>query len=373
MEFNFSDAIDAAGGPDELVRLANEARPPASYLLNQILPEENRNTYHVSSRNMTVRATMAGLVGMDSPYPPSGAVSVSSFLENTAKLGNHVKLSEEAIRLLQDTMVRLRGFGEGDRAVEAMADEALNFYETVVIQPQLDASEWLRGQALCFGVLDWQYNKKGWTIDYDVPAANILATRTGTNHYGGTTSKFWDDVFTIRTNLRRFGTRVILAHPDTVDLARRNTANAMVATAESDSQITFRRIIPGTREFTPDSGDQVTIVLVPGDGEVLNANDPESTVIVPFFERGKLVGIGNAGRPGYRPGQGSQENAAPDGLRLGYTHIGPTVEGRGRPGRWGRLLVPEGEPWSLHGQSASNQVVCIEDPDRLVIATSDMS
>lgn len=372
MNFNFAAAL-ATLGADAAFRIANAARPAAEYLLNDILPEENRFTYHIDAGSMTVHATMAGLVSMDSPYPPTGRIEVSTFLENTAKIANHTVLPEAALRSLQQMVATLQNAGGNLPATDTVVNEALNFLQLVVMQPQLDVSEYLRGQALAFGALNWQFNKKGLVVDYGIPAGNKLTNRSGANHYGGATSQFWADIGSLRRLLRSTGVRAILAHPDTIDLARYNTANNMVVTADNGGQVTFRKIIPATGQFTADAGDTVTLVGYGLEGEIINPAAPDSTLVIPFFPRGKLVAIGNNGRRGYRPGMGSQDVQASIPTRLGYTHMAPTVEAGGRPGRWADLFTPQHEPWSLHGRAASNQLPVIEAPELIAIASTDMA
>jgi hypothetical protein len=375
MNLNFAAALLTLGA-EAAFRIANGSRPPASYLLNDILPERNVNSYHVESGGMTVRATMAGLVAMDSDYPPTGHISVDTFLETTAKIANHTKLPEATLRTLQQAMATLTANGQGVDTTATVVQEALNFFNLVIMQPQLDVSEWLRGQLLSFGALNWQFNKKGLVVDYGVPSANIFPLRTlaGNTAYSGSGSLFWTDVRNIRRALKRTGTRIILAHPDTVEDAQYNTVNSMVVTAETDATITFRKLVsPSSAEFTADANDTVTIVKYGAEGEILNPADPTTTIVVPFIEPGKLIGIGNAGQRGYRPGMGSQDNPADLPNTLGYTHIGPTVEGGGRAGRWGDMFTPQYEPWSLHGRAASNQLPVLESPDMLAIATTELA
>lgn len=366
-----SDINDAA------FQLANQARPPSVYLWQTLLPEINMPTYTVSSSNMTVRPTMAGLVGMDSPYPPGGVVELSTFLENTAKIAIHNELNEQMLRQLQQMVMQL--MVNGLPTNEAAAQEALNFLQLMIIQPLMDTSEWLRSRVFQTGQIDWNFNKKSLVVDYGVPAENILPTRTvaaGT-YYGGATSSFWADIRLLRSAVGRL--RVIVAHPDTVEMARYNTANQMIAVSgsESDGTITFRRWarnsagedLPG--QFSQDTGETVTIVLYDREAEILDLANPGGTLVIPFISPGKLVAVGDVTNEGYRPGMGAQE-ANVDPRRLGYTHVAPTVEGGGRMGRWSRLYVPQTAPWSLAGEGAQNLLPVVEKPEAIAIATTEM-
>jgi hypothetical protein len=368
MFVNFQ-AVIAALGEGAAFRIANATRPPGDYLLNTILPERNMWTYNIDSGSMTVRPTMAGLVAMDSPYPPGSIIEISTFLEQSAKIANEVTLPEATLRQIQQMMQHLRMTDQPTN--EAVQNEVLNFLDKVVVQPHIDAMEWLRGQALCTGAINWTFNRKTLVVSYGVPAGNIFATRTGTAHYGGSASAFWTDIVNIRRALKG-RVRVILAHPDTVDLARYNAANSMAVVSEGDGSVTFRRLT-AEGQLTQDVGDTVTIVSYAGEGEIVDPANPSQSLIVPFFERGKLVGIGRpAGTRGFRVGEGATVDESSD-VEIGYTHIGPTVEGGGRPGRWSQLGTPQTRPWEIFGRGVTNGLPVIENPELIAIATSDMA
>lgn len=379
MEFSFEAAL-AEIGRVGMVDIANGARPPAEYFFAQFLPERLMPVYHVENAAMVVRATMAGIVGMDSPYAGGGAMEMSSFMEETAKLGNEVALSEKAIRTIQMLLYTLRGAGTSD--TNALVNEALNFYNLIIIQPHLDAMEYLRGQVLWRGRIDWVYNQKDLFVDYQIPASQFLPTRTvalGTAyHLPG--SVFWQDVRLLRRRLRN-NVRVIIAHSETVDAIRYNIANQMGVIAETPgSTITFRRYLRNSEnvslpgQFSPESSDVVTVVMYDREGEILNPVDPSTTIKIPFMPRGKLLAIGNNTATGYIPGQGSQETRPEDGNVLGYTHIAPCVENGGRPGRWGELYIPQHKPWALHGRAVTNglPVVNAGAEFKLAVATTEM-
>jgi hypothetical protein len=176
---------DPALGANAAFRIMNAARPAADYLLATFLPERNKPTYQAKSGTMTVRTTMAGLVGTDSPYPPSG--SSSRRLQRAGRedrqpcraLGNGAARAAGAPQALQ---------GNAEIAANTVRDTALNFLDKLVTQAHLDAMEYLRGMALSTGALDWTYNKITLQVDYGVPAGNIFPQRTGTAGYGGTAS-----------------------------------------------------------------------------------------------------------------------------------------------------------------------------------------
>lgn len=355
-------------------RIANEARPPGSYLFNTILPERNLPTYHVESGSLTIRSTMAGLVGMDSPYPPSGKVDASTFLENTAKIANEVGLTEATLRQLQQLLMTLTATGQA--TVEAVQNTILNFIDKVVVQPHLDRFEWMRGQALVNGEIDWTFALKNLAVNYGVPVGNFLTARAGTSGYGGSASKFWTDVQAIRRLLKN-NVRAIIAHGDTIDVITANPINGLVMTAETfDASrtirtVTLRRLNSTNGQFSADVGDTVTLIGYNGEGEVFDPADLSKTIVVPFMATGKLLGIGNNTGRGFRIGDGSTEDPNAD-TAIGYTHIGPTIEGGGRPGRWSNVFTPEHEPYTVRGRAVTNGLPVIEAPEKVVVATTEM-
>lgn len=376
MFLNFAAAL-ATLGEGAVFRVANQVRPAGDYLWATLLPERNRPTYYVESGNMTVRGTMAGLVGMDSPYPPGGMVEVSTFLERTAKLANEVALSEQALRHLQDLLMRMGG--QAAASPETLAREALNFLDKVIIQPHLDAMEWMRGQALQYGAINWTFNQKNLMVDYGVPAGNHLPARTiaggGAYHLPG--SVFWSDVQALRRILRG-NVRAIIAHPDTVDAVRFNPAHAAAVVAEGEGFITLQRFIRDdagsvlSGALSQDNSDRVTLVSYGREGEILNPADTSTTLVVPFVDRGKLVAVGNNQASGYVVGQGATQDPE-DENALGYTHLAPTVEGGGSAGRWADLFVPQDRPWELRGRGVTNGLPVVEAPGKVATATTEMA
>lgn len=378
MNLDFAAALaeldrTAGNGTSAAFTLANSARAPGDYLFNTLLPEITMYGYSVQSSSMTVRSTMAGLVAMDSPYPPGGMVELSKFLEESAKIGNEVMLNEQTLRLLQDMVMRMQL--NGTPTNEVAANEALNFLDKVIIQPHLDTAEYLRSECLVYGAINWTFNKKTLAVDYGVPAANFLTARTGTAAYDDTASAFWTDIRLLRRAVKRV--RAFIAHPETIDAARYNPVNQMYAVSESNGQITFQRwarnssgeSLPGIP--SNDTSDRVTFILYDKEAEILDLTTPGRTVVMPFMPRGKILAVGDVTNDGYVPGQGSQDQRT-DPKRLGYTHIAPTTEGGGRPGRWAQLYVPEHSPWQLNGRGATNLLPVLERPDMIAVATTEM-
>ena len=373
MQVNFAVVLRDMS-QDTMLELMAAARNDPDYYLTTLLPERVLPDYNVEAGNITVRATMAGLVGMDSPYPEGGAIDVSTFLEKSAKIAIALGLKEETLRQLQkfvrEYMLANNGAG-APNPEDFLTQEAFNFWEKVIVQAVKDTREWMRGQALK-GQIDWTFNKKRLQVDYGFPAANILAERTGTSAYGGTASKFWEDTRTQNRALRRSSRIVRIANPDTVDEIVYNSANSMNVLEENGDMVRVQKITGDQRVSTGDARDTITIIKYAGEGEVLDPSQPGATLVLPFIDKGEYIAVGSGVVRGYRVGEGSTTEPRNE-LELGYTHLAPTVEGNGQMGDWGRMYTPQERPWELRGEGVCNFLPVIEGFNRVVRARTAMS
>lgn len=372
MNFSFRDALDTLG-PDAAFRIANEMRPPADYLFTTLLPERNEPDYIAQSANMTVRATMAGMVGTDSPYPPSGVVEASVFLQKAVKLANQAKLTEDQLIQLQKILAQVTM--NGGNSKEMLANEALNFLEKVVIQPHMDRAEWMRAQALVTGALSWTFNGIAVSVDYGVPAANLLSQRTSTAAWDSSASAFWDDIALLYAALS-YDVRAFIVHPSTLLAITSNSVNSLEilnqeAFAAGGNSVTVRRLLGSNERPSSDFRETITLVAYGDEAEIYDTSTPGTTTKVPFMPTKKILAVGNARRRGYVVGQGSTPDPNAE-LALGYTHIGPTVEGGGQPGRWAQLYTPEGLPMQLHGRGASWCMPVLENANLVAVASSQI-
>lgn len=371
MLLNFAEVL-ATMGQNAAFNIANESPAQGTYLLNTLLPERTMYSYDVKAGNMTIRSVMAGLVGMDSSYPPGLVVESNAWAAQTAKFAIENYMPEETLRYMQNTLMQLNLTQQP--TVQYIEDEALDFLNKVIIQPQRDVMEWLRGQALLGGI-DWTFNQKRLLVDYGIPAANKLASRTVANAdwYGhATTSKFWADVLSAR-RLLKYNVRGFWLNSATLDIITMNQGNSARLVTQTDSIVTLRRIIVrnGVEVLSDDAREQITFNIYDGEAEVINPVAPTTTKILKFIPDGKIIGLGNNVASGYRPGQGGTPNSVPNNA-LGYTHIGPTIEGGGRPGRWAELYTPQDRPYQLNGRSVTNGLPVIEAPEKIVILTTEM-
>lgn len=373
MHLNFA-AIIADLGPDFALRFLNARRTPAEYLLNGFLPEQNRATYDVKRGSMTIRSTMAGMVGMDSPYPPGGMVEAESFLEQTVKLANDIPLSEAVTRELHQLMAAA---GQDAASDDRLRNVVLNFLEKVVIQPHWDTAEFLRGQALTTGALSWEFNGITLDVDYGIPAANLFAQRTGNDGYGGSSSDFWADHRSALSLLKN-SVRGILAHPNTINMVVANPVNNVVITSQDLATGSFSfvknigTVATGPFNPSPDVRDRVTMIGYGMEGEVLDPTSPTVPTVVPFIPEGYIVYIGSPAPRQFTVGLGSTTEDPENALALGYTHLAPTVENGGAPGRWARVFTPDERPWQVRGQGVSNILPVVDAPDKLVVLSTVM-
>ena len=373
MILNFAEVL-AGLGQDAGFRIANEVQPASNYAFTALLPELTRFTYDVSAGKMTIRSIMAGMVGMDSAYPPGAMAESARWNAQTAKLAIENYMPEEALRYMQD-VIRQMG-GQDGASVQYIANEALNFLAKVVVQPLTDAQEWLRGQAL-LGAINWTFNGKTLDVNYGIPDGNFIAARTVGNAdwYGhATTSKFWDDILAMRA-LLKYNVRGVWMNSRTADTIMTNQGNNARIVTQSGGGFSLHKIIVrnGVEVLSDDAREVFAATIYDGEGEVLNPAVPNTTVIKKFLPDGKIICIGNTGPSGYRVGEGSTPNSNQNLNALGYTHIGPTVEAGGRPGRWAELYTPEGRPYQLNGRGVVNTLPVIENPEKIVILTTDVT
>jgi hypothetical protein len=370
---NFAEAL-AALGPNAGARIINAARPTSDYLLNTFLPERLMTDYSVNAANMLVRTTMAGMVSMDSPYPPGGLVELQTFFEQSLKLGISNRMIEAQIRQLQQLLMGLQL--AGSLTNDFLQREAFNFYQKTVVQAILDRAEWMRAQAMIYGAINWTFNQKPVSVSYGIPAGNFLTTRTDANNdsYSDTGSKFWEDVANAQ-GILRYNLRGAVMNTATYLKILSQPANNIIVLAQSNNSVTVTRTTSRSGNTVQDNDARYTMqfVLYDREAEVMDTTPPNlgKTEIKKFVPDGKIIYIGANTASGYVVGEGSTRNPRAD-MEIGYHHIAPTVEGGGAPGRWGRMYVPEGYPMQLIAEGASNELPVILAPEKICIATTEM-
>lgn len=368
MQFDLSQAI-AAIDRGTIFQIGNGARPAGNYIFNAFLPEENRNSYEAKSGSMTIRATMAGLVGMDSNYPETGFAEGEEFAKKVAKIANRSRLPEKLLRELQDLLLRLNGNG----TTAAIQQTALNFLDKIIVQAHLDTMEWLRGQALFTGKIDWTFGKIRLLVDYGIPAGNFLPMRSGNFGYGGSQSMFWDDIRTMNRQ-QKGDVRARVMHPDTKEMILAQDANMLKLVSEDTAtgafQVVKYKMVGGQLTEETDPRYRASFITYSEEGEVYDQNDTTKTKLVPFCPRGAILTVGAYNARRFTIGAGSTPPPTP--VQLGITHIAPTVEGGGIAGRWTNVYTPQNEPWAIEARGVTNGLPLIEAPDRLSVAATEM-
>ena len=370
--FTFSDAIEELDG-DFAFEIANGLRPPEMYKFSDILPDLQRTTYKVENGTMTIRPTMAGVTGMDSPYAKTGHTEISTFLERTAKITNEVTFPERALRELQRAVQTLDITQA--RAKERVVQAVFNFTSKVLVQSHIDTAEYLRGQALQYGEIDWTFGDISLTVDYGIPNDHVFNTRTGSQAYMNSDSLWWDDH---RKAQRRLGFNMdaVYMHLDTLHAIIDNPANDVQVVQQEENVFDLTQLKRDendnrTELQSNDVRDRATVVTYQEQGEIIDPENPEQTKQIDFMEPGRVFWVGNDPSESLRIGVGATEPPEAD-FDLGYTHLGPTVEGNGQPGRWANVYTPEDRPWQLTGQGVQNMLPVIENPEKLVISSTEM-
>lgn len=400
MQFNFQQIIDALNenlpqSDNFAMRIARGSRVPGDYLgLSQILPMEMRPDYHVDGATMTIFPTMLGQVSMDEPYPPMGAMSSSQFFENTTKLGGSMFFSEKAQRDLQAWSEKIISLGVmdgqstsaifGDLSVGADGRGDANTVNgrrlnavlglaRMIRQSHWDTYEHLIFRALATGEIDWTFGEIPLKVDYKVPAANVFTPRTGNDAYQGSTSKFWVDMRALHTKLNGF--RIIMNSATWYSIINNSVNNIRVVVNEGMNR-ELVQIVGTTETNSTDVRDRVRITIYDKGGTLIDAKpgtaDSARLISVPFLKNGEIVVVGEQKPDGFELLDGAVSD--PDNtLRLGYTHVAPTIEGQGRPGIFARIYTPEQKPYQILAETAVNMLPVILNPKKLVILNSTVS
>lgn len=374
MEFDLRAAIESLDQQD-VFEIVNDARPAGNYLFNSLLPNRNEDSYDIEGGNMSIRTTMAGLSGMDSEYNEGGAADSTEWNGKTAKLTIRANLPEKFLRKLQGTLMKL--LARRLSTTETIQGTALNFVNKIIVQALLDREEWLKGQALFTGEIDWTFKGKRLEANYGIPAANFLPSRTGNDRYGGSTSKLWEDVYTAQM-LLNWDVRAIIVDPGLLKDILSNAAVNQLQFISSDpvtGRFSFRRLVDrgGVMMLDSDPRAQIDFLAYPETGEIWDLANPGKTKKIPFCPVGGMLFVGTpVSKTVFTIGAEGSTPEPPSPVAIGYGHLAPTTEGGGNPGRWGQVYVPQDEPWQIAARAAENFLPVIESPESLVIANSQV-
>lgn len=344
--------------------LANAPVNEGDYLLASVLPEQRRGTYQTTVGRLKVITTMAGETGMDSPYAPLGGLEVGVDQKPTAKYTGQTVLGEEDQRHLQEMVNQIRLGNIAGNDTDFVRNFLLNWLRKVVAQSFTDRNEVLRGEVLTTG----QLVLRGGTIDFGVPSDNKKAY-TGNDAFGGSASKFWQ---AIREGNRIIGgVRARLMSFDTLDMILDNDANKIAVVNETRSPnglvrtVQIRKLVNNGAQFSSDVRDSTTLIAYNRKALLKNAAGGfiEQQVVpdgvIATIGQNDVDTIDQNGTIIRRPG-------------LGYTHIGPTIEGEGRPGVYLNAYTPQGRAWQAVAEGAENVMTPLQAPEKLLITTTEM-
>ncbi|MBZ9752732.1 major capsid protein [Deinococcus sp. HMF7604] len=350
--------------PQDFFTLANQPVPESEYPLLAILPEELRASYEAKSGTMKVITTPAGETGMDSPYTPVGGMEIDAFSRPIAKWTAETVMTEQQQRELQQMVLNIRGGVIAGNGLTYIRNFVVNWLNKVIRQSFTDRYELMRGEALTTG----QLVLRGGTVDYGVPSANKFASRTGNDAYGGSASKFWTDMR--RADAIVGTTRSRIMSMNTLHQILDSQADRVAVTSETTSAggnikiVTLRRLIGSAQTLSNDVREGYTLV---GYRRTVKIKVGKTYADQQVLPDGKIAVVG-----GNDVMVTMQDGTVLTRPGLGRTHIGPTVEGDGRPGIWLNAYTPQGRPMHAVAQGASNGLVVYDAPERLVILTTAM-
>lgn len=349
------------------------ARTPADYLLTRFLPEVNKPTYSWTAGGYQIRTTLAHIVSMDTPALGGGLIETTVASGQTLKSGFRENFPEAVLRDLQAWLAVDATTG-GDRAVQ----QVLNFYQKFLLQSQWDLRELARARFLSGTpgkVSLTAQNGQAVEVDFNLPSSHILTSRTGTSGYAGTASKFWEDYRAAR-RLLGYAPMVGLCHPETADITVHNEANN-IAFDQANGEYRVRRFDRRDSANVP-TGDSLTLLTYNKQAEVMRVDGSGNVVYdkVNFIEPGKITWIAT-GAPSMaldmELGSAEEPLSAEDrALALGYTHIGPTVEGGGAVGMFTDIYTVPDEPWALKAHSYANWMPVADNVKRIVVASTEI-
>lgn len=400
MEFSFQEIINQLNqgtpGSNFAWNIARAALTPSDYLFNSIIPNTEQPTFDVKGGNMIFTPTMVQGVPMDDHYPPIGAITSSTFFENTTKMGGSIFINEKQLRDMYQwelsLMAQARIMGgdvNGTLSVNdntGLADNntingrrlnTLLGLSTMMLKAHWDTQEYLKGKALCYALIggnDFKFMGVDLEVNYDIPATNKFTARTGNDKYGGSTSKFWTDIRALYKVLSNFE---IFMNSNTYYSILDNGVNGLNVTANTKitryhSVQRFQRIDTSKVTQIIDQRDSLSINIYDRSGSVMKTTNGSAALqTIPFLPDGKIFVVGDLEPIGLELTQGPVPN--PDNnLQFGYNHIAPTVEGQMVPGIWSRIFTPQDKPMNLQAETAINQLPVILNPKKLVILTTDL-
>lgn len=360
------DIAQQIRGEGGFLRVARDPLAVDDYLfIRELYPLVPTNSYKILSQAaITVRPTMAGFVGMDSEYKPTGQVIRESLTGDALpKIAPRMLLPEQTLRELDDLAVR-----QGSDALAIATNATWNFYRGVIVRSITDRLEHMTITAALNGLLD---NTTGYSllnVSYGYTAGQHTVSYTGNNKFGGSTSQWWTFV---RLARKKLGNAQFVMSEAMWEIIEGNTVNNIVVLSESyDDDRKIRTVRIGRASTTTANGlvvdarDQGVVIRTYDAKGYAYAADPTAALTeVPFFPDLKVFAYGRVQKVT------SLVDSSAEVTNLGYVHMGPTVEG-GSAGIWGRVYVPEDKQYQVIGEGVSNALP-VANRASVLVATTD--
>lgn len=393
MEYSFLEIIammnqNLRPGETFAWRMAQNANPPSELLFNQMMPRENKNSWNVNGGTMTMTPTILGDVAMDAYPAPMGNLEATIFSENVSKFGGQMFFNEqqqrEFIQAEQD--IRLNASYAGRDAAGNMESQIRMLAETgradnstingarinrilgivnTIFASHYQTSEWLAGEALTEGKIVYTFNGLSQSINYNIPSTNFFEY-SGNDRFDQSASKWWTFVRAVNR---------ILDSPQFY-----MNSNSYYDIVENDVNKIQEIAIDGTvRRMTKyrddaitqkrDANESLSVNIYDKAGSVMDVNT-KTLKSLPFLKDKRVVVVGELNQSEIQLDLGGVTD--PDNnLRIGYTHVGPSVEAGGRPGIYANIFSKPEMPMQLHVLTYVNMLPVILNPKKVIIAQFD--
>ncbi len=350
-------------------------RPVAldTLFLARFLPPVTSTTAEIQTGSFRIVTTPAPLTGVDSRFAKVADIKQVSFSGTTFKLSAEARLNEG----MQDAM-HARANATILRAAQGLqgGQNAQQVYENFIsrlvedgLMLSLDYGEEIfRAIALAYGKINVTDSSTGNKVDVDfaVPSTHKVS-RTGTDAYDKSASKFWDDVQLARDRLRVEPTCIM--NSTTFNAIAGNAANGAIPVERTQVTPSVTQYVlvqaaknaDGSFNFgqrTLDVRKTVTVFVYAG-----KADAPDAPY---FWPDGKTTFIRTTNR----------EVELIDGQivsgALGVTHIGPNTESGQQSTRFSQVYVPEGAPYEVVARAAEDVLPALDEARNVVLSTTEI-
>jgi hypothetical protein len=366
----FTAALSRLTNPDALMAyVASRQLALSTLFLANLLPPVNSSTDEIQASNVRIVTEPAVLTALDSPYGKVGDIQITDFREGTFKLTGEAKLNEQLQRSMHARanglmLMNMNNTGvPAGQGVQAIYENFLAKFLDDGVSLAFDyGQEQYRALALAYGKISGKFGNVKLNIDFQVPADYQLA-RTGTAAYGGTASKWWDDVDYARERLAVEPECV--TDPTTFNTILNNDVNKVFVRAKTRIssklwkwELTRQSSVATSNGQTADARYNVTVWVYSG------AVDKPGAPY--FWPTGRVTFIRRTDR--------SVEliNGSVVTGGLGVTHIGPNTELGMVPGRYLRVYTPEARAFEVIMNGTEFILPHLQEPRNVVLVATDV-